>query len=291
MKASLAFWKKASEIYDATLCSPAGVRRQAARRPAPFAGEKISVAIPHHNRGRLIHRPLRNLLSDGRISEILIVDDASDPGEYEALLANVRELDRGRKVRVIRHEENLGAMGNKLECVKHASTEWLILLDSDNTIFQNYLDAVYRLPAWDPGVLYCPGWAFPYFSFKPLIGEHLDFARCAELCRDATLRKIYIINDGNYFLNRAAYLENLGRLAALRHDVADVMVANYLWLSNGLRLEVLRNAHYFHRIDASSFWMRTQEESRKRVFRIFERFEKDERWEDSLLQEFNGPGR
>lgn len=286
MKLATTFWTLAAQAYDATLCSHEGVARQAVSRTITHDGRQISVAIPHHNRGERIHRPLRNLLNDDRVSEVLIVDDASSPSDYEALKRNVGALDKRNKVRILRHEENLGAMGNKLECVRNASTEWLILLDSDNTIFRNYLDAVFALPAWDPTVLYCPCWAFPYFRFQPLLGEKLDFHRVAELCRDTTLRKIFLLNDGNYLINREAYLSNFAPLADLRHDVADVMVATYLWLSNGHRLEVIPNAHYVHRIDASSFWMRTQEESRRRVFEIFSLFEKEERWTPALLEQF-----
>lgn len=289
MKLATTFWTLAAQAYDATLCSREGVARQAQGRSIPHQGRQISVAIPHHNRGERIHRPLRNILNDDRVSEILIVDDASASEDYEALVRNVRDLDKNNKVRILRHEQNLGAMGNKLACVQNASSEWLILLDSDNTIFRNYLDAVFSLPIWDPSIFYCPCWAFPYFRFQPLLGEQLDFQRVAELCRDTTLRKIFLLNDGNYLVNREAYLTNFAPLAELRHDVADVMVATYLWLSNGNRLEVIPDAHYVHRIDASSFWMRTQEESRRRVFEIFELFEKNERWNPSLLERFRQP--
>ncbi len=286
MKLPVNFWTTLSRIYDATLCTPAAVTRQGHAADKPFAGKKISVAIPHHNRGNSIHLPLRNLLNDARISEVVIMDDASSPAEYEALVKNVRAIDGKNRVRIIRHEKNLGAMANKLSCVENVSNEWLILLDSDNTIFKNYLDAVYALPTWNPEVFYCPCWAFPYFPFQSLLGERLDFARVAALCRDTTLRKVFLLNDGNYFINRAAYLENLAPLAELRHDVADVMVACYLWLSNGHSLEVIRDAHYTHRIDATSFWMRTQEESRRRVFEVFNLFEKEERWTPALLEQF-----
>ena len=289
MKLARTFHTLAAQLYDATLCSPEGVARQAHVKDRSHTGRKISVAIPHHNRGSCIHRPLRNLLNDGRISEILIVDDASSPAEYEALKRNVHALDPQKKIRIIRQEKNLGAMGNKLSCVENASTEWLILLDSDNTIFRNYLDAVFSLPTWNPEVFYCPCWAYPYFQFQPLVGEQLDFARVAELCRSTILRKIFLLNDGNYFINRTAYLANLSPLSELKNDVADVMVANYLWLSNGGRLEVVPNAHYVHRIDASSFWMRTQEESRRRVFEIFALFEQEKRWTPDLLEQLRKP--
>lgn len=286
MKLSQKFWKRLSDLYDSTLCQPKEVAKQGHAAVKPFAGKKITVGIPHYNRGNRIHRPLRNLLNDPRVGEVVICDDASSAEEFSALQRNVRSLDPQGKVRIVRHEKNLGAMANKLSCAENASSEWLIILDSDNTIFRNYLDAIYALPSWDPQVIYSPSWAFPYFPFKRLIGERLDFDRVVELCRDNTLKRVYYLNDGNYFVNRKAYTEAIGCLAALKHDVADVMVANYLWLSLGNRLQVLPKAHYFHRIDASSFWVRTQEESRRRVFELFDLLESNTRWSPDLLERF-----
>jgi len=275
-------WRTIAWLYDRTCGSFAGVARQRSRA-RDSQGRTISVVIAHYNRGDRIHRPLANIIADPRVDEILIVDDASEPVQYEALCRNVKKLDHQGKVRIYRQEKNLGVVRNKLDAVRRAKGKWMILLDSDNTIFRNYLNQIFAMPSWDPKVKYCPSWAFPYFSFRRLVGERIDFNRAAELCRDLTLRRVYIINDGNYFFNRQEYLDQLSILENLQNDVADVMVANYLWLSRGNSLEVLGGAFYMHRIDASSFWMRTQVESRKRVMELFGRFERNERWDDSVL--------
>lgn len=274
----------AAALYDRTLCSAASVQRQqpASKNPAP--GRKLSVAIPHYERGHLIHRPLRNVLADPRIEEITIVDDGSSAENYALLRANIGKLDRSGKVRIHRRTENRGALFTKMECAEKTTGDWLILLDSDNTVFRSYLEAVFREPDWKPATIYCPVYAFPYYRFDPLVGLDLDFSTCAELCRTGTLRKVYIINDGNYLFHRATYLEKLEPLRPLARDVADVMVANYLWLSRGGRLKVLPGAVYYHRIDASSFWMRTKEESRRRVMYLFDRFENNQPWDDEVLR-------
>jgi len=49
-------------------------------------------------------------------------------------------------------------------------------------------------------------------------------------------------------------------------------------LSDGGRLRVLERGAYHHRIDASSFWMRTADESRERVLQIFSLFEQGVPW-------------
>lgn len=282
MKISQKMGSRITRFYDATLCSDASVQRQAAALKKVESDRKISVAIAHYNRGSRIHLPLRNILADPRVSEVVIMDDASLPEEYEALCRNVNRLDVQKKVRVIRSEINRGAMRTKYACIGQVSNDWVILLDSDNTIFQNYLRTIFQIPQWDPQVTYCPGWAFPYFSFRPLVGPDLTFDRCVELSRQRVLHRVFLMNDGNYFFNRDAYLETLRPLGGVRNDVADVIVANYLWLSAGKRLQVLEGAAYCHRIDPSSFWMRTKDDSRVRLMSIYERLDQNLRWDEDF---------
>jgi hypothetical protein len=68
----------------------------------------------------------------------------------------------------------------------------------------------------------------------------------------------------------------IGNIAS---DVADVMLVNYHWLSQGGNLEVLPATSYYHRIHEGSFWNQTQEESRKRVLDLFSRFERGQKWD------------
>jgi hypothetical protein len=97
------------------------------------------------------------------------------------------------------------------------------------------------------------------------------------------LKRVYIFNDGNYLVNRSAYMENVGNLGRVASDVADVMVVNYRWLSEGGSLSVLPNTSYFHRVDASSFWNRTAEESKRRVSEIYSLLEADRRMEPGMF--------
>ena len=97
----------------------------------------------------------------------------------------------------------------------------------------------------------------------------MDFDTACEWTRSEALKRVYIFNDGNYLVNRKAYIEALGSMGQIANDVADVMVVNYHWLSRGGYLEVLLGGSYFHRVDASSFWNRTAEESKRRVIEVY----------------------
>lgn len=273
----------AARFYDSRICTLDNVRRQAEiARSGGKAGLRFSVGIPHYNRGARIFRPLCNLLSHPAVAEVVIVDDGSSVAEYSALTECVRKIDISGRVKIHRREENRGALLTKLECAELSASEWVLILDSDNTAFTHFLDALAALEAPSPDTFYCAGWAFPHFPFHEFAGLKIGFDMAADLTVSGALRRIYIINDGNYLVHRDSYTRSVRQMGRVASDVADVMVVNYHWLSQGGCLRVLPGTSYFHRVDASSFWCRTEEESRRRVACIFSRFEAGNRWDEEF---------
>lgn len=275
----------ASRFYDSRICTLDKVRRQGKRtQRGGHARLRFSVGIPHYNRGERIYRPLCNLLSHPAVAEVVIVDDGSSAAEYSALTECVRGIDTSGRVRIHRREENRGALLTKLECAELSASEWVLILDSDNTAFTHFLDALAALKEPSPDTFYCAGWAFPHFPLHEFAGLKIGFDMAADLTVSGALRRIYIINDGNYLVHRDSYVRSVRRMGPIASDVADVMVVNYHWLSQGGCLRVLPGTSYYHRVDASSFWCRTEEESRHRVAGIFTRFEQGSRWDDEFAR-------
>ena len=274
---------RAADIYDSRICTLDNVRRQAqGRRDAKSYPLRFSVGIPHFNRGAQIFRPLFNLLCHPAVEEIVIVDDGSAATEFAALERTVAEVDPKGRVKIHRREQNLGALRTKLECVERASSDWVLILDSDNTAFTRYLDTLASQRALKPDTIYCASWAFPFFSFHELGGQAMGFETAAELTATKVLRRIYLINDGNYLVHRESYVRSVGAMGSVASDVADVMLVNYHWLSQGGLLQILPGTTYYHRVHKGSFWNLTQEESRKRVVDLFVRFERRLKWDEEF---------
>jgi len=275
-------------IYDSRICTLENVRRQAGSgRPGAKSCLRFSVGIPHFNRGAKIYRPLFNLLNHPAVGEIVIVDDGSEPSEFSALERAVAAVDPSGRVKIHRRERNLGALRTKLECVERSASEWVLVLDSDNTAFRRYLDRLAALEAPSADVFYSAGWAFPHFPFHEFAGLKIGFDMAADLTVSGALRRIYIINDGNYLVHRDSYIRSVSAIGTVDSDVADVMLVNYHWLSQGGLLEVLPAASYFHRVHKGSFWNLTQDESRKRVAELFSRFERGLRWDEKFGRSLN----
>lgn len=246
---------------------------------------QFSVGIPHFNRGKEIHRPLKNILKHSAVAEIVIVDDGSSTEEFAALEASLSKLGNPNKIRLFRREENRRALETKRECVERATLPWVLILDSDNTLFCSYLNTLAELKNPDPEVIYAASWAFPAFSFHPLSGKTLDFEALCSLTISGVLRRIFIINDGNYLVNRDSYLKNINSIGRLSADYADVMLANYKCISEGMSLKILPGTAYYHRMHSASRWMQAPEKSRNRVMKIFSRLENNQRWDNEFLSE------
>lgn len=267
------FLERVAKFYDQFICTAGAVRRQARKSRKIGTGLRFSVGIPHYNRGALIYRPLFHLLDHPAVEEVVIVDDGSRQEEFLELKKFVDSLECGERIKVFRREENRGALLTKLECVERCSTDWVLVLDSDNTAFRRYLDNLGGIANPDSQSFYCASWAWPWFSFHEFEGHRMDFDTACEWTRSGALKRVYIFNDGNYLVNRQTYIEAVGSMGRIASDVADVMVVNYHWLSCGGYLEVLPGSSYLHRVDASSFWNRTADESKQRVMEVYSQLE------------------
>lgn len=259
------------DLFDRTVCTPEAVKRQASEK-ARRARQTFSVAIAHFNRGSLIHLPLFNLLNHPAVEDVVIVDDGSDKAQFDALLRSVDHTGAGDRIRVHRRERNLGALATKAEAVSLAKRDWVLVLDSDNTAFRGYLDALSQAEL-SPDTFYCASRAFPFFDFAEFQGRRIDFNRCCQWVSSGVLRRSSLINDGNYLVPRKHYGDAVESLGSPGKDGADVMLVNYRWLTSGGSLQVTTRSVYLHRLGNESLYRATQSESRGRILEMFRRLD------------------
>ncbi|MEW6600371.1 MAG: glycosyltransferase [Nitrospirota bacterium] len=88
---------------------------------------KITAVIPVYNREHPVARAIDSVLAQSYPpDEIIVVDDCSTDRTPEILKRY------GDKIRVLRMETNSGPSAARNEAVKHAGTDWLAFLDSDD---------------------------------------------------------------------------------------------------------------------------------------------------------------
>jgi glycosyltransferase involved in cell wall biosynthesis len=215
------------------------------------------------------HLALFNILSDPRVSEIVVLDDGSLEENFNRIKKRLAPFFK--KVKLYRRKENWGAFANKIQVVDLCSSDWVVLLDYDNTIGSEYLDAMFGIESWENDTIYCPDFAYPSFDFRDdLSGKSIDLDSASAMAKFEELNTAFF-NDGNYLLSRESYLATMKPFIGMSVSAADVIFANYLWLSRGNRLEIVPNSRYVHRVHEGSTWLTNHEKSMKVLRPIVER--------------------
>lgn len=202
----------------------------------------ISLVITTYNRTDLLYESFRQVLNDDRISEIVIVDDCSNPVVWAEINDKLGGID---KIKLFRNKKNIGCYRNKREAVGRASNEWIILLDSDNVIDAIYLDAIFNGMFFQRNVIRQPVFAKPHFDFTRYAGIHITKHNVAQYTSDPTFTTA--LNAMNYFVNRDEYLR-------VWEDcpepwTSDSILQNYNWLKAGNSIYFCPGLEYFHKVD------------------------------------------
>lgn len=210
----------------------------------------ISACFTVWNRDSLLFEAFRYIVTDERVTEIVIVDDHSDMAFYN----NVVEMTKGfDKVRLYRNAKNLGCYFNKTEAVSKASNEWVCLLDSDNVFKKDYIDALCRYNTehgWQRDTILAPEYARPAFDYTHFSGQTITRQNVAKLA--VQKRFDCLINTANYFVHRDEYLKVFDRKK--EPWTADTMYQNRNWLIAGNKIHVLPGLQYDHLIHTQSHY-------------------------------------
>jgi len=217
----------------------------------------ISLAITSYNRSDSVIESFIQVLDNPTINEIIIVDDYSDTKEFIKLWNLVNNLGSD-KIKLYRNEVNLRPFKNKYTAVKYCVNDWVILLDSDNIIDNEYIEIVETMDK-DEGVLFIPetlyregkksvGWCYSEFTgliiSKDNVKKYID-------------RPFFeaLLNTGNHFFNRARYMQVVEKTEEDPElSVNDAIYFSFLWLVNKNRIKVVPGLYYIHQATKDSWW-------------------------------------
>ena len=216
----------------------------------------ISLAITNFNRSDSVIESFIQVIDNGLINEIVIVDDYSDLVHYIKLWNLINNLDND-KITLHRNGVNLRPYKNKYTAVLKCSNDWVILLDSDNIIDNEYIKIVTGLKKEDD-ILYVAetlyrenkkiGWYYEAFSKQIITKKNIQ-----QMMNDASFEPL--LNTGNHFFNRNKYIQVVESTQEdVELSVNDAIYFSYLWLFNKNRMKVVPGLYYIHRATEDSWW-------------------------------------
>jgi len=202
---------------------------------------KISICIPTYNRVEMTIEAFYDVYNDERISEIVIVDDASDLEVYEDLKSMT---DFFPKVKLYRNLTNQDCYRNKMTAISFATNEWCILLDSDNRIGEEYIDRLFEYPHWDNDIIYAPTWAKPTFDYRAYGLTTIHRTNVADFIDKPLFETA--LNTCNYFVNKNEYLKVWD--GSIDPVTSDSIYFTYCWLNSGNRIYFVEGLEYEHKV-------------------------------------------
>lgn len=211
---------------------------------------KYSLCLTNYNRVELLLRSFQLVLSDPRIDEVIICDDASDADILFNLRKRIEDL-LNPKVKLIVNQGNIGMAANKFKSVSLAQNEWVILFDSDNILGPDYLDALDNEKLL-PHYIYMPDFAKPNFDYREFSGHEIATWKAQTLIDNNMFG--CLLNTCNYVVNKQNYLSTWEYNAAIKGT--DTLWFNYLWLKSGRHFKVVRGMQYEHTVHDGSEWLK-----------------------------------
>jgi glycosyltransferase involved in cell wall biosynthesis len=211
----------------------------------------LSLVIPTYKRYNYLIKHLQRYLNSPYVFEVIICDDCSTD---EVQLRKIK-FDNILKLKLYTNLKNTGASKNKIRAVGLASSEWALLLDSDNDISDDVLKILYEYEIKDPETVIIPEFAKPSFDFRHLQKE-LQFKDWK------TMDKLQAVlwNTGNYLVNKTLYAKagNLVLESKIEPGPYDVIYINYFLCKNlSATFKILANFEYNHTVNDGGIWVTT----------------------------------
>ena len=181
-----------------------------------MSGIKLSIVIPCYNSYKRMTRALSFFSRNAQYAfEVIVVDDCSTDGSYEALVDYARTA--AVRVRIERNPENAGPGAARNRGIREAAGEYVTFLDSDDYFTEDFFSCVF--PAldgkndcvvFDFKFLYESGREWEYASFfKKMPAGYVAPKEAVAFLRGGTCGKIYrravMAEHGIRFLDQRRY--------------------------------------------------------------------------------------
>ena len=145
--------------------------------------KRVSVIMPCYNDGKYIHQAIASVREQTYQNiELIIIDDGSEDKDTIRIIQNIEK----EELAVIFHTEHAGPAEARNKGIRHASGQYILPLDSDDTIDKTYVEKCVRVleERENTGVVYCFAdlfgekkgrWELPPYSFRNMLIHNVVF--------------------------------------------------------------------------------------------------------------------
>lgn len=225
---------------------------------------KLSVCLTTYNRPEMSISAIKDVITRREIDSVIYQDDCSEINNFNKFKLYAQELnDKTDKIHIFRNNENIGMSRNKVESIKNSKTPFCILFDDDNTLTDEYINAIRNIDLQDH-IIYCPEFAMPKFNysqFSNIIINKLNVNKFIEIDMFACF-----LNTCNYVVNVKNYLKVYEYNPQMK--ATDTLWFNYLWLKSGGNFLIVPAMNYHHRMHDDSGWIQDEKYNAQKAAEI-----------------------
>lgn len=208
---------------------------------------ELCICIPTWNRVDMTLKSFSKVYDDPRVKNIVIVDDASPLHIYQELKEKTKDMP---KVKLYRNVTNRDCYANKYVAVSLSTTDYCIILDSDNEIGTDYIDTLDSC-FWTEDMILAPEWAMPMFNYTEYAGLVVTKENIAEYIDKPMFETC--LNCMNYFVNKNSYCEVWD--ATIDPVTSDSLFQNYNWIMSGRKIAIVPDLRYNHLVHDQSHYI------------------------------------
>lgn len=225
--------------------------------------KRISVAIPYHgDRLKWTANSIAACHNYSFIKEIVIT---CEPGSNTRDMCKV--LGKYKKVKIFVNSTNLFVFRNKINAVKHCSSDWVALIDSDNVVGPHYFGPPMSSDA-NKSIILCPCMGKPKLDYSAFVGIDINLKTAGKFVGNNLFDML--INTMNYIFHRETWLSALSEAIMSEYDprTADSAWMNFHCMKNGMVLRVIDGMWYQHTVHAGSTYRLFPEEGHNEYTKI-----------------------
>lgn len=197
---------------------------------------KISVIVPVYNVEKYLNRCIDSILNQTfKDFELILIDDGSKDKSYEIMKCYTKD----KRLKIFK-QKNMGPAKTRNRGIKEASGEFIMFIDSDDFIDNNYIEKYYNASKNSSYDLVIGG-------YKKINGDKIEFIR---RLKDGDFSKYLVMGPVCKLYKRTFLIEN--NISFLDTTASEDVYFNALVYSKNPNIKIIDDTGYYYVYNSNS---------------------------------------